>query len=230
MTVRIHPFIIYACSWGARAAKADHQTPEFLKVNPNGRIPALVDDSQNGLDVWESASIELYLQQQYDPDSKFWFTDVKGRSDALSWLFFAHGGVGPMQGQAHHFYRYAPLKIPYGIKRYIEETDRLYSVIEEGLTKGNGWLAGGKYSIADINVYPWIRSYAWAGIDITKYPRIGKWLKTIEARPAVQKGLTVPYAPRAATSDEELEKIAADVANWKDKAEAELKEQKEKNA
>lgn len=81
------------------------QTPEFLKINPNGRIPALVDDSQGGLDVWESASIELYLQEQYDPDAKFWFKDVKGRTDALSWIFFAHGGIGPMQGQAHHFYR-----------------------------------------------------------------------------------------------------------------------------
>lgn len=204
----------------------DQQTPEFLKINPNGRIPALIDDSQNKLNVWESASIELYLQQLYDPDNKFWFTDVKGRADALSWIFFAHGGVGPMQGQAHHFFRYAPLKIPYGIKRYIEETERLYSVLEDGLEKGNGWLAGGKYSIADINVYPWVRSYAWAGIDISKYPRIGKWIKAIEERPAVQKGLTVPKPPRPSPTQEEIEKTAAEVEEFKNKAEAELKADK----
>lgn len=129
-------------------------------------------------------------------------------------------------------HRYAPIKIPYGIKRYIEESERLYGVLEEGLQKGGGWLAGGKYSIADINVFPWVRSYAWAGIDISKYPNVGKWLKEIEKRPAVQKGLTVPAPPRAALSpsDQEWEQIAAEVSEWKDKADAELKALKEKKA
>ncbi|WWD03435.1 hypothetical protein V865_001487 [Kwoniella europaea PYCC6329] len=191
-----------------RFSETDQKKPEFLAINPNGRIPALVDDNIGGHNVWESASILLWLIERYDKDHKFSFEDPKLRSDVLSWIFFAHGGVGPMQGQANHFARYAPEKIPYGIKRYQDETARLYSVLEDQLKKpeSKGFLVGGKYSVADINVFPWVRGHAWSGIDITPFPHVQKWLETIEARPAVYKGLGVPTRAKKLTKEEEEEK------------------------
>ncbi|WRT70402.1 uncharacterized protein IL334_007400 [Kwoniella shivajii] len=197
-----------------RFSETDQKKPEFLSINPNGRIPALVDDNvQNPINgqshnVWESASILLWLTERYDEENKFTFDDPILRSDILSWIFFAHGGVGPMQGQANHFFRYAPEKIPYGIKRYQEETARLYSVLEDRLKdpESKGYLVGGKFTIADINVFPWVRSYAWAGVDITPFPNVKKWIDTIEARPAVYKGLGVPARGKKLTKEEEEEK------------------------
>ncbi|WVF73135.1 hypothetical protein IAT40_007954 [Kwoniella sp. CBS 6097] len=193
-----------------RFSETDQKKPEFLAINPNGRIPALVDDNAGGHKVWESASILLWLVENYDKEFKLSFEDPKERSQALSWIFFAHGGVGPMQGQANHFYRYAPEKIPYGIKRYQEETARLYSVLEDQLKKpeSKGWLVGGKFSVADINVFPWVRSYAWAGVDITPFPSVAKWLEAIESRPAVYKGLGVPTRGKKLSKEEEDEKAA----------------------
>lgn len=160
--------------------------------------------------------------ENYDPEFKLWFKDPLERSLALSWIFWAMGGLGPMQGQANHFFRYAPIKIPYGIKRYTEETARLYSVIEDGLNAGkNGWLVGGKFSIVDINMYGWVRSHAWAGVDTAPFPKLAKWLKEIEARPATVKGLQVPTAPRAADPKEE-EQAYKEVAEWVKKADAEI--------
>ncbi|RPD74359.1 glutathione S-transferase C-terminal-like protein [Lentinus tigrinus ALCF2SS1-7] len=147
--------------------------PWFIKLNPNGRIPTLVDRSRNNFNVFESAAILLYLQQHYDKEHKFGFdrdTDPDNYSEMLQWIFFAHGGVGPMQGQANHFNKYAPEDIPYAKKRYTEETKRLYSVIEIRLTENGGrdWLAGpgrGRYTLADLNVIPWIRFHKIAGIE-----------------------------------------------------------------
>ncbi|ORY28143.1 glutathione S-transferase [Naematelia encephala] len=185
-------------------AENDQKKPEFLKINPNGRIPALVDDNFGGHNVFETASILIWLVENYDPESKFWFTDPLLRSKALSWIFFAHGGVGPMQGQANHFYRYAPEKIPYGIKRYQDETARLYSVLEDGLNSGAGeWLVGDKYSIADINVFAWVRSAAWAGVDITQFPKLEAWVNRIEARPGAYAGLGIPTRGKKLTKEEE---------------------------
>ncbi|WWC71822.1 uncharacterized protein I206_105781 [Kwoniella pini CBS 10737] len=193
-----------------RFSEKDQKKPEFLKINPNGRIPALIDDNFKGHNIWESASILIWLIDQYDKDFKFTFQDPKLKSDIFSWIFFAHGGVGPMQGQANHFFRYAPEKIEYGINRYQEETSRLYSVLEDQLKKpeSKGWLVGGKYTVADINVFPWVRSYAWAGIDITPFPNVKKWLDTIEARPAVYAGLGVPTRTKKLTKEEEDQKAA----------------------
>nr|XP_031858947.1 uncharacterized protein CI109_005615 [Kwoniella shandongensis]KAA5526019.1 hypothetical protein CI109_005615 [Kwoniella shandongensis] len=199
----------------------DQKKPEFLKINPNGRIPALVDDNytvagkDGGHKVWESASILLWLVERYDKENKFWFDKPEEKSDALSWIFFAHGGVGPMQGQANHFFRYAPEKIPYGIKRYQDETARLYSVLEDRLSdpSSGGFLVGGKFSVADINVYPWVKIHAWSGVETTPFPAVEKWLETIGARPAVQLGLKTPQGS-APKSKEEEEKIAKDARSW----------------
>ncbi|WWC91522.1 uncharacterized protein L201_006468 [Kwoniella dendrophila CBS 6074] len=194
-----------------RFSEVDQKKPEFLAINPNGRIPALVDDNFDQHNIWESASILLWLIDRYDKDHKLSFEDPKLKADTLSWIFFAHGGVGPMQGQANHFARYAPEKIEYGIKRYREETSRLYSVLEGQLAKpeSKGFLVGGKYSVADINVFPWVRSYAWAGVDIEPFPNVKKWLDTIEARPAVYKGVGVPSRPKKLTKEEEDAKAEA---------------------
>lgn len=124
--------------------------------------------------------------------------------------------------QAHHFFRYAPLKIPYGIKRYIEETERLYSVLEDGLSAGKGeWLVGDKYSIADINVAPWVFSHWWAGVDVSKFPKLAAWVKRIQARPAVKLGRNVPSEPRTPSKEDE-EKSYKEAGEWIEKANAEL--------
>lgn len=143
----------------------------------------------------------------------------------LNWVFFAHGGVGPMQGQSNHFFRYAPLKIPYGIKRYSEETRRLYSVLEDGLSAGDGWLVGGRYSVADINVYPWVRAHTWAGVDVDEFPRLAQWLKDIAARPAVEAGLKVPTSPRNLEGTEQT--VYDEIKEWVGKADAEIEAAKE---
>ncbi|KAL0949761.1 hypothetical protein HGRIS_009800 [Hohenbuehelia grisea] len=141
-------------------SKNIQKEPWFIKLNPNGRIPVLVDRSRDNFAVFETAAILLYLQQHYDKENKFAFSPEKEPNDwseMLQWIFFAHGGVGPMQGQANHFGRFAPEKVPYAIKRYLDETKRLYGVLEIRL-KDRDWLAGpgkGKYSLADINVIPW---------------------------------------------------------------------------
>lgn len=145
----------------------EQKEPWFIDtLNPNGRIPVLVDKTRksttgaDGFSIFESAAILLYLSQHYDKDHKLWFdaeTQPEHYSEMLQWIFFAHGGVGPMQGQANHFHRAAPEDIPYGKKRYLDETKRLYEVLNIRLN-GRDYLAGpgkGVYSIADINVFPW---------------------------------------------------------------------------
>ncbi|KAL4241549.1 GST superfamily protein [Abortiporus biennis] len=171
--------------------------PWFIKLNPNGRIPVLVDRSRNNFVVFETAAILLYLQQFYDKENKFGFDKEKEPNDyseTLQWIFFAHGGVGPMQGQANHFGRYAPEKIPYAINRYVEETKRLYGVLNIRL-QDRDWLAGpgrGKYSIADINVLPWVRIHAYSGIEsIDDFPNVKRWLARAAERPAFQAGIKV---------------------------------------
>lgn len=169
----------------------------FLKINPNGRVPAIVDRARNNFAVFETAAIMLYLAQHYDKDFKFWFnpaTEPDAYSEMLQWTFFAHGGVGPMQGQANHFNRFAPEDIPYGKKRYLDETKRLYSVLETRLADRD-WLAGpgrGKYSIADIKTFPWVRIHVFAGIDsLDEWPNVKKWLARAEERPGAKAGLLV---------------------------------------
>ncbi|KAF5318072.1 hypothetical protein D9619_012161 [Psilocybe cf. subviscida] len=172
--------------------------PWFIKLNPNGRIPTLVDHSRGDFSVFETAAIILYLAQHYDKDHVLWFDpekDADNYSEMLQWIFFAHGGVGPMQGQANHFGRFAPEDIPYAKKRYLEETKRLYGVLQIRL-QDRDWLAGpgrGKYSLADIKAFPWVRIHSYAGIEtLDEWPAVKAWVERNLARPAVQAGIKVP--------------------------------------
>jgi len=167
----------------------------FIKLNPNGRIPVLVDRSRNNFAVFESAAILLYLGQHHDKDFKFSFDPVKqpdDYSEMLQWIFFTHGGLAPMQGQGIYFYNSAPEDVPYAKKRYHDETKRLYGVLEIRLANRK-YLAGpgeGTYSIADIKAVPWIRIHALCGVEsLDEWPHVKAWLERIEARPAVKAGL-----------------------------------------
>ncbi|KAG8739296.1 glutathione S- transferase, nitrogen catabolite repression regulator [Ceratobasidium sp. 428] len=190
------------------------------KINPNGRIPALVDRSRGDFTVFESAGILLYLAQHYDKENKFSYDPVKDAdlySEQLQWIFFTHGGIGPMQGQANHFFRYAPEKIPYGINRYITETKRLYSVLNDRLTDRE-YLVGpgnGQYGLADINAFPWVRSWRWAGVDsLDDFPNVEAWLKRISERPQVKKGLDIPTPQGPPMTKEEEVKAAEEARKW----------------
>ncbi|KAG8957085.1 glutathione S- transferase, nitrogen catabolite repression regulator [Tulasnella sp. 419] len=201
--------------------KNEQKDPWFLEINPNGRIPAIVDDNRGGFKVFESAAILLYIAQHYDKEHTFWFDPVKdsdNHSEMLQWIFFAHGGVGPMQGQAAYFVKYAPEKIPHAIKRYTDEVKRLYSVLDTRL-KNRDYLVGdgkGKYSIADINVFPWVRSHGWVGIEDvdTLFPNVHAWLRRIEKRSGVYEGLGVPTRMPETMSPEQLEKAVASAKAW----------------
>ncbi|MHB8455016.1 MAG: glutathione S-transferase family protein [Acidiferrobacterales bacterium] len=159
----------------------------YLEINPNGRIPAIIDHDLNDFAVFESGAILIYLAEK---TGRFLPADVKGRSRVIQWLMFQMGGIGPMQGQANVFYRYAPEKIPYAIERYQRETLRLYQVLEQQL-HGREYLAG-EVSIADFATFPWVRSYEWAGLEIDGTPNLRRWLDTMTARPAVRRGLDIP--------------------------------------
>ncbi len=159
----------------------------YLKINPNGRIPAIVNRDDGDFAVFESGAIMLYLAKR---TGRLMPADEKGESLVTQWLMFQMGGLGPMQGQANHFFRFAPEKIPYGVKRYQDETLRLLTVLDTRL-KDHEFLAG-DYSIADIANFCWARSYAFSGVDASGLPHLLRWLAAIEARPAVQRGLAVP--------------------------------------
>jgi len=172
-------------------SKNEQKEEWFTKINPNGRIPALIDHQEGDLSMFESGAIMWYLATKYDPEHKLWPKDLKGQVETMSWLMFQMGGIGPMQGQANHFVRYAPEKIEYGINRYTNETKRLYKVVDKHL-EGKEWLAGGQYTIADIANFSWIFAGPYAGVEHEGLPNLQAWLKRIESRPAVQKGLNVP--------------------------------------
>lgn len=170
-------------------------TPAFLAVNPNGKIPAMVDpDGPDGqpISMFESGAMLVYLSGK---TGKFLPQSVRGKYDALQWLMFQMGGVGPMFGQTHHFMRAAPEKIEYGIKRYHNETRRLYGVLDKHLATAQ-YLAAGEYSIADIATYPWIARHEWHQVDLNQFPNVKRWFDAISQRPAVVRGMNVP-APKA---------------------------------
>jgi len=161
------------------------KSPEFLKINPNGRIPAIVDD---GFPVFESGAILLYLAEKY---GQLIPPDGKGRSVVMQWLMWQMGGLGPMHGQANVFFRYFPEKIPSVIARYQTETMRLLTVMNTRL-ETHEFLAGA-YSIADIACWPWVMQHDWAGLDISHLAHLTRWLEAIGGRPAVQRGAAVPF-------------------------------------
>ncbi|WP_343562555.1 glutathione binding-like protein [Kiloniella sp. b19] len=180
------PYTVHAVDIGA----GDQFQPDFLKISPNNKIPALVDsDGPDGkpFHIFESGAILYYLARKYD---RFLPQEPLEHYRVMEWLMFQMGGVGPMLGQAHHFRIYAPEKIQYAIERYSREARRLYGVIDTQLERSE-YLAGDEYSIADIATFPWIRSHEKQGIDLEDFPKLKVWFDRIEARPAVQEGVRV---------------------------------------
>lgn len=168
-------------------SKGEQKEEWYLKLNPNGRIPTIIDHGLDDFVVFESGAILIYLAEK---TGKLMPTDVKGRSRVIQWLMFQMGGIGPMMGQANVFYRYAPEKIPYAIGRYQREVRRLLEVLE-GQLAHNEFLAG-DYSIADIATWSWANGYEWSGVNIDGLPNLKRWLDVIGARPAVIRGRDVP--------------------------------------
>ncbi|HEY9901711.1 MAG TPA: glutathione binding-like protein [Candidatus Sericytochromatia bacterium] len=166
--------------------KGDQFKPEFVAINPNSKIPAIVDQD-TGITVFESGAILIYLAKK---TGKLLPTSDKEHFQVLSWLMLQMGSVGPMLGQLNHFKKFAPEKIPYAIERYEKETLRLYSVLE-GQLKEQEFLCG-NYSIADIATYPWIALYEWQGLTLDSHPHLKRWVETIQQRPAVERGMAVP--------------------------------------
>ena len=162
--------------------------PDFLKLSPNNRIPAIVDPDGPGsgpISLFESGAILIYLAEK--TGSPLWPAEPRRRLEVLQWLMWQMGGVGPMQGQAHHFRRAAKVEVPYGIERYTQETYRLYGVMDRRL-EGRDFLCD-DYSIADIAVYPWACRYEWIDLDFDRFPNVKRWFDIMTARPAVQRGL-----------------------------------------
>lgn len=166
----------------------EQKKPDYLKVNPNGRIPAIVDHDNDAFAVFESGAILVYLAEK---TGKLMPTDVKGRSLVMQWLMFQMGGVGPMMGQANVFYRYFPEKIQPAIDRYQNEGRRLFEVLDNRLAESE-WLAD-DYSIADIANWCWARTYKWSGISIEGLDNLKRWMDAIRSRPAAAKGIEVPF-------------------------------------
>ncbi|KAK3053717.1 hypothetical protein LTS18_012100 [Coniosporium uncinatum] len=174
----------------------------FTDLGPNGRIPVIVDHDKDGLAIMEGAAILSYLTRHYDPEHKFSFTEDPDLSKCEQWVAWQHGGLGPMQGQANHFFRLAKERIPYPTQRYVGETERLYGILDAQLADRD-YLVGsgkGKYSIADIANFSWVNVAIFSGIDLNMFPNLQKWLKRIEERPAVQRGTRVPGEPFSVNS------------------------------
>ena len=168
----------------------DQFTADYLKINPNGKIPAIVDpDGPEGapISLMESGAILVYLAEK---SGKFLPRTGGARYKTLEWLMFQMGGVGPMFGQVHHFVRSAKEKVAYGIERYSKEKDRLYGVLDKRLGE-QAYLAG-EYSIADMATYPWVSRHEWHNTDLNDFPGVKRWFDAISARPAVQRGMAVP--------------------------------------
>lgn len=171
--------------------KNEQFKPEYIAINPNSKIPAIVDaEGPEGkrIQIFESGAILIYLG---DKTGKLLPKSGSARYEVLEWLMFQMGGVGPMFGQVHHFRRAAPEKVPYAIERYQKETDRLYGVLDARL-KQAPYLAAGQYTIADLATYPWVARHEWHQVDLAKFPHVKRWFDEIGKRPAVAKGMVVP--------------------------------------
>lgn len=177
------PYRVHAIDLG----KDEQKAPDYLRINPNGRIPTIVDQDNAGFAVFESGAILIYLAEKY---GRFMPADVNGRSSVIQWLMFQMSALGPMQGQANVFLRYFPERIPSVIERYQKECRRLYRVLEDRL-EGRAFLCD-TYSIADIACWSWVNYHEWAGLSLDEFPRLRDWFARIEERPAVQRGLMVP--------------------------------------
>jgi GSH-dependent disulfide-bond oxidoreductase len=184
----------------------EQKEPWYTALNPNGRIPTIVDRDNDGFTVFESGAILIYLAEK--TKSPLLPADPKKRSQVLQWLMFQMAGVGPMQGQAHVFVRYAPERIPYAITRYTEEVKRLYTILDHRLA-GREYLCD-EYSIADIATWPWVRIHFWADVSIDDLPNLQRWRDLIRERPAVERGIEVPGKEDPETQRRWLEKFRRD--------------------
>ncbi len=172
-------------------SKDEQFAPDFLKISPNNKIPAIVDPDGPGgkpISLFESGAILFYLAEK---TGKLLPADPAGRYETMVWLMFQKAGVGPMFGQAHHFRRFAKEQVPYAIDRYTNETHRIYGVMDKRPGEVP-YLAGQEYTIADVATYPWVARWEWHGIDWANYPDLKRWFDNVGARPAVQKGMAVP--------------------------------------
>jgi glutathione S-transferase/GST-like protein len=167
--------------------KLEQRRPEFLKISPNGRIPAIVDRELDDFAVFESGAILVYLAEK---TGRLMPSDTRGRSTVMQWLMFQMGGIGPMMGQANVFFRYLPEKIPLAIDRYQGEVRRLFGVLDARLAD-HEYLAG-DYSIADIANWAWVRTYRWSGVSVEGLPHLERWKALLASRPAVQRGIEIP--------------------------------------
>ncbi len=185
------PYTVHALD----LSKLDQRRPEFLKISPNGRIPAIVDRELDDFAVFESGAILIYLAEK---TGRLMPSDIKGRSLVMQWLMFQMGGIGPMMGQANVFFRYLPEKIPLAIDRYQGEVRRLFGVLDTRLAD-HEYLAG-DYSIADIANWAWVRTYRWSGVDTSGFEHLTRWKALLASRPACQRGIEIP--PRLVRPEE----------------------------
>jgi GSH-dependent disulfide-bond oxidoreductase len=169
-------------------SKLEQKEEWFLEINPNGRIPAIIDHDNGDFAVFESGAILIYLA---DKSGKLLPAEPKARSRVLQWLMFQMSGVGPMMGQANVFFRYAPEKIPYAIERYQREVRRLFEVMERQLAS-HEYIAGPDYSIADMALWSWVAGYGWSGVKLEDLSQLNRWMELIAARPAAQRGRNIP--------------------------------------
>ena len=179
-------------------AKGEQKEPEYLVLNPNGRIPTIVDHDNDDFVVFESGAIMIYLAEK---TGKLMPTDDKARSKVIQWLMFQMAGIGPMMGQANVFYRYFPEKIQPAIDRYQNESRRLFEVLNSRLGQSE-WLADG-YSIADIANWCWVRTYKWSGVSRDGLENLDHWMTAMKGRPALQRGIEVPVVSKSLVDDKE---------------------------
>ena len=187
--------------------KGEQKTEAYRQINPNGRIPTIVDRENQDFAVFESGAILQYLAEK---TGRLMASDPKGRSLVVQWLMFQMGGIGPMMGQANVFFRYFPEKIQPAIDRYQNESRRLFEVLDRRLA-GHEWLAG-DYSIADIAHWCWVRTHRWSGVSVEGLPHLQRWLDAMKERPACRRGIDVPFKLESALKDEQATRAFAERA------------------
>ena len=187
--------------------KGEQFTPQFLAISPNNRMPAIVDDEPEGggapIAIFESGACLLYLAEK---TGKFLPASLRERYAVTQWLMWQMGGLGPMAGQNGHFLLYAPEKIPYAVERYGKEVDRLYGVLDAQLARTQNFVAGSSYSIADMAIFPWVRTHKAQQVDLDKFPQVQRWYNALFERPATKRGLDVGKELRAGMLTEEARK------------------------
>jgi GST-like protein len=187
--------------------RGEQFSPAFLAISPNNRMPAIVDHDPPGggapVSVFESGAILIYLAEK---TGRFLPADLRGRHATLQWLMWQMGGLGPMAGQNGHFLLYAPEKFPYALERYAKEVNRLYGVLDAQLARTGRYVAGGEYTIADMAIFPWVRTHKAQQIALAEFPQVERWYKLLFERPAVKRGLDLGKALRLPKMDEEARK------------------------